>query len=99
MTSLDSHCIVNPQVLDQEVQGESVLLHLGSEAYFGLDPLGTLVWRQLREGMTLRDIHGHVHEIYDVDARRLERDLIQLMDDLQSAGLVSMLPPDADAPR
>jgi hypothetical protein len=92
MATLDSQIRMVPDVLDQEVQGESVLLHLGSESYFGLNPVGTLVWQRLRAGMALRRIHALMLDEYAVDSVRLETDLLDLVDALHGSGLIEILP-------
>ena len=35
----------SPNVISQEVSGETVLLDLDSEHYFGLDSVGTRIWQ------------------------------------------------------
>ncbi len=96
MTTLDSPIRIAPEVLDQQVQGESVLLHLGTESYFGLNPLGTLVWQRLQAGLTLRGIHALILGEYAVEPEPLERDLLNLVDALHSSGLVQVLSPDGN---
>ncbi|HYN77929.1 MAG TPA: PqqD family protein [Lamprocystis sp. (in: g-proteobacteria)] len=96
MATLDSQVEMVRDVLDQEVQGESVLLHLGTESYFGLNPLGTLVWQRLRAGMTLRRIHALILDEYAVEPEDLGRDLIDLIDALDDAGLILVLPPSSN---
>ena len=39
--------VISPDVLAQEVGGETVLLDLKGEAYFGLNGVGTRVWQLL----------------------------------------------------
>ena len=41
---------ISEDVLFQEVGGETVLLDLASEQYFGLDAVGTRIWQLLGEG-------------------------------------------------
>jgi hypothetical protein len=96
MATLDSPIRIASDVLDQQVQGESVLLHLGTESYFGLNPMGTLVWQRLQAGLTLRGIHALVLGEYAVEPEPLERDLLNLVDALHSSGLVQVLSPDGD---
>lgn len=88
MATLDSAIRIAPDVLGQEVQGESVLLHLGNESYFGLNPMGTLIWQHLQAGTALRRIHALIRQDYDVESAALERDLLNLVDELQHAGLI-----------
>ena len=40
---------ISPEVMSQEVSGETVLLDLQSESYFGLDEVGTRIWQLLQE--------------------------------------------------
>ena len=40
---------VSTEVLSQEVSGETVLLDMQSESYFGLDEVGTRIWQLLQE--------------------------------------------------
>jgi len=94
MATLDSPIRIAPDVLDQQVQGESVLLHLGTESYFGLNPLGTLVWQRLQAGLTLRGIHALILGEYAVEPDPLERDLLDLVDALNAAGLILVLSSD-----
>ncbi len=78
----------SPEVLFQEVGGEAVLLDLSSESYFGLDDVGTRIWRLLQEDGSLRGVYQHLLEAYDVEPERLEADLLQHVADLAAAGLV-----------
>lgn len=92
MVTLDSPICIAPEVLAQEVQGDSVLLHLGTESYFGLNLLGTLVWQRLAAGMPLRRIYDQLLAEYAVGAAPLEQDLLDLVTNLSSAGLILVLP-------
>ena len=77
-------------VLFQEVGGEAVLLHLGSEQYFGLDPVGTRIWQLLGEDAHLQRTFEVMREEYEVDPARLESDLLALVGKLADAGLVQV---------
>jgi hypothetical protein len=41
---------ISKEVLSQELAGETVLLDMASEGYFGLDAVGTRVWQLLQSG-------------------------------------------------
>ena len=47
MISLSTQVEVPEDVLVQQVEGQSALLHLGSEQYFGLDEVGTRMWEAI----------------------------------------------------
>jgi len=75
-------------VLSQTVVGESVLLDLRSEKYFGLNPVGTRVWELLQETGDVAELQARLLAEYDVAPEQLERDLHHLLERLVRAGLV-----------
>lgn len=76
------------EVLFQEVSGESVLLDLASESYFGLDPVGTRIWALLNEDKSAGQVLDALLEEYEVDPGTLETDLEELLDKMLTAGLI-----------
>jgi len=79
--------IISEEALSQEVNGETVILDLNSESYFGLDEVGTRIWQLLQEHGELRKVFDVMLEEFDVDADRLEKDLNELVGELEEAGL------------
>lgn len=76
-------------VLMQTVVGESVLLDLRSQKYFGLNEVGTRAWQLLQETGDAAAVHARLAQEYDVAADELERDLDDLFGRLLAAGLVA----------
>ena len=81
---------VSKDVLFQEVSGETVLLDLASEQYFGLDEVGTRVWQLVNEGKSLGGMIEVLLEEYEVEPEQLEGDVRALLESLLEAGLVEM---------
>jgi hypothetical protein len=75
-------------VLFQEVSGETVLLDLDSESYFGLDEIGTRIWMLLNEGRGQGGIVEALLEEYEVERDTLEADVAELLGNLLEAGLI-----------
>jgi hypothetical protein len=86
--SLSNQAIPLDDVLFQEVGDEAVLLSLGREQYFGLDPVGTRIWKLLGEDTRLQTAFDQLRDLYDVEPSRLETDLLELVSRLATAGLV-----------
>lgn len=78
----------SPDVLMQTVVGESVLLDLRSQKYFGLNEVGTRAWQLLRDTGDAGAVHARLAREYDVAGDQLERDLDELFARLLRAGLV-----------
>lgn len=88
--NLDQTVVLSPDVLSQEVSGETVLLDLESECYFGLDAVGTRIWQLIREGGELRTIYNTLLEEYEVEETRLRADLEALITDACEQGLITL---------
>ncbi len=78
-------------VLFQEVGGEAVLLDLASEQYFGLDPVGTRIWQLLEKAQPLQSVFETICAEFDAEPERIQGDLMVLMGQLATAGLVKVV--------
>ena len=82
---------VAQDVLFQEVNGETVLLNLNNESYFGLDQVGTRIWQLISEYGDPQKICAVMMEEYDVAEVQMQRDLNNLIARLAEAGLVKVV--------
>jgi hypothetical protein len=88
--NLDQTIILSPDVISQEVSGETVLLDLESENYFGLDEVGTRVWQLIKETSDLGAIYNTLLKEYEVEEQRLQTDLDALLGEIAGLGLVTL---------
>lgn len=81
--------VVQPEsVLARELEGESVLLNLDNESYYGLDDVGTRMWQVLvAEGSVVAACEMLQAE-YDVEPERLREDMLELIGQLRANGLL-----------
>ena len=80
---------VLPDVLSQEVSGETVLLDLNNENYFGLNEVGTRIWQLLQEQNNLEKIYDIMLDEYEVDTKRLRKDFDDIIKQLMESGLIT----------
>jgi hypothetical protein len=78
---------VNGSVVSAELENEAVLLNVETGIYFGIDAVGTEIWKLLEEGATEDEIVARLLEEYDVEAAELRTDVIEFLDVLQKNGL------------
>src|SRR5579862_7091138 len=95
VTSFATRITVAPDVMFRIVGDESVLLHLKSETYLGLDPVGTRMWNVLTGSPSIQDAYEVLQTEYDVEAEDLRRDLQEFLHKLQENELIEFRPPDA----
>jgi hypothetical protein len=79
---------LSPDVISQEVSGETVLLDLESENYFGLDEVGTRIWQLIKETNDLNTIYNTLLGEYEVSGERLQQDLVTLLTEIEGLGLI-----------
>jgi hypothetical protein len=88
--NLNQTVTFSPQVISQEVAGETVLLDLESECYFGLDAVGTRIWQLIGDGGELLTIYNTLLEEYDVGEAQLLADLETLITEACRQGLITL---------
>jgi hypothetical protein len=77
-------------VLINEIDGESVLLNLGTESYFGLDESGTRMWSALTTSSSIQGAYETLLSEYEVDSNTLRQDLSSLVEKLVENGLLEV---------
>ena len=88
--NLNQTITLSPEVISQEVSGETVLLDLESENYFGLDEVGTRIWQLIKESGDLQAIYNTLLDEYEVEEQRLQTDLEALLGEIAGLGLITL---------
>jgi hypothetical protein len=78
------------EVLFQDLIGESALLNLETEEYFGLDETGTRMLFVLRESESIQAAYDLLLEEYEVEPEQLQKDLLDYIQELIEHGLVEV---------
>jgi hypothetical protein len=97
--SLDDRATVPDPVVSRELDGETVLLNLETGMYFGLDAVGTDMWRAIRDSATLAEALAAVRGQYDADEATIRTDFLQLADQLLAKGLLQRASQEAPSAR
>jgi len=85
---------ISEDALSQEVNGETVILDLKSESYFGLDQVGTRIWQLLQQHNDTQPVLETMLNEYDVEPAQLKSDIDELLEKLCEAGLVNLVTPE-----
>jgi len=91
MISRTSLITVSNEQVSCELAGEAAILNLADGIYYGLNEVGAAVWKMLQEPRTVDQICLGVMDQFDVDAERCERDVLELLRDLRSRGLIEIV--------
>lgn len=81
---------VTPATLCREVQGETVLLHLESGEYFGLDEIATRIWQLIVEKGDLAEVETAMRAEYEADWTVLAADVNRVVSELAGRRLIAI---------
>jgi hypothetical protein len=90
---MDARMTVPETVVVRAVGDEVVLLDLAAGEYFGLDAVGARVWELLDCGKSLEEVVTVLLDEFDVTEIQLRADVIALVCELVSRGLLERLLP------
>lgn len=76
------------EVVSRMVGGETVLVDLNSETYFGLNRVGSQIWTGLEARRSLDEIVAAIVDQFEVSAEQAAADASLLLKELERAGLV-----------
>ena len=79
---------VPDDVLISNLQGESVILNLDSERYFGLDDVGTRFLNVLTASDSIEAAYNTLVQEYNIDGAVLRHDLLALVENLIQQGIL-----------
>jgi Coenzyme PQQ synthesis protein D (PqqD) len=88
--SNNSRISVPSDTLINILGGESVLLGLKSQQYFGLDEVGTRMWNVLTSSSSVEAAYETLLEEYEVEPETLRQDLYDLIGKLVERNLVEI---------
>jgi hypothetical protein len=88
--SVDSVVSTSKDIVFSNLADEVVILDLKSGVYHGLEAVGARVWELMAEPRPLREVRDVLLDEYDVDAGQCESDLLRLIEELKSHGLVEI---------
>jgi hypothetical protein len=77
-------------LISAPVDGEVVILSVESGSYFGLDEIGSEIWRQLETPTRVDLLCDSLATKYAADRLTIEHDVIALLESLVAEGLVSV---------
>lgn len=73
-----------------DLDSETVILHVKTGNYYGLNEVGTRIWGLLQGGTTVPSIRETILNEYDVARETFERDLQSILSDLHEKGLIEV---------
>jgi len=91
MTIFSNSTIVATSAQVSTALGEEIIiLHTERGVYFGLNGVGSLIWKQIQLPCRVEEIRDAIMREYEVSADRCEQDLTNLLQELHQQDLVEI---------
>lgn len=74
-----------------DLDGEAVILHLKAGMYYGMDAVGTRIWKLIQESCLVQKIVDVMLEEYEVEPKRCQKDIFAVLERLKKEGLIVVL--------
>ncbi|KAF0242270.1 MAG: hypothetical protein FD180_3999 [Planctomycetota bacterium] len=81
---------VSPETLIRVVDGESVILNLKNESYYGLNDVGTAFWARLSTSPTIAAACELLAREFDAPPDRIRQDMQEFVEALAQRGLIAV---------
>lgn len=75
-------------IAETKIGEDTVLLHLESGEYFGLNEVGSFIWRLLKEGMDVNTIASTIADSFSSDLASITKDVGEILDQLVAENLI-----------
>ena len=93
--SAESVVVASPEQVSCPLGEESIILNMTNSVYYGVNPVGSSIWKLLQQKRTVAELRDAVMEEYEVGSAQCERDLLDLLEKMRSEGLVRVVEPVA----
>jgi Coenzyme PQQ synthesis protein D (PqqD) len=91
-------CVDSANAIAEKIEGEVVIINLGTGAYYSLRAVGADVWSAIEGGATQDEIVDSLAARYDGDSSAIGDYVAGLLEELQAEGLVRAAGEDAVRP-
>jgi hypothetical protein len=90
MVRLHDIVSASPSQISTTLGDESIVLELQAGTYFGVNDVGTAVWKFLQQPRPVADVIAHVLQRYEVSAEQAEAEVLAFLEELTKRNLVSV---------
>lgn len=91
MISRDSTIVISPDAVYSDIEDEMVILNPTNGEYYGLNPVGALVWKLAQSPIRVSAVRDAILEAFEVEPEECERDLLELLEDMRGQGLIGVV--------
>jgi len=89
MSQLSHFRVNSPQVINETIEGEAVIINLATGDYYSLGGAGAEIWNAIERTADVEDIVQSLTLVYEADRQVIEQAVLNLIEQLQQHGLIT----------
>lgn len=70
------------EIVASDIDGETVMMSVENGAYYGLDDIGSRIWKLIEKPINVSDLIDTLLEKFDVDRETCEKDVLTFLNEL-----------------
>lgn len=86
----------DPEVVGKVIDGEAIIIHLGTGMYYSTGEVGGLIWTLFETGRSVGEVAAQVNSLYQVEADQAHADVERIALRLMEEGLVTQVDRQAE---
>jgi hypothetical protein len=84
--------VLNSGMIDAEVDGEVVALSIEQGTCYGLNRVGSRIWKLIENPIRISDLCAALLPEYSVEPDVCEREVLEFLEQLRAEGMISLIP-------
>jgi hypothetical protein len=88
----DTVVVLNGGLIDAEVDGEVVALSVEQGTCYGLNRVGSRIWKLIERPIRISDVCAALLPEYSVEPDVCEREVLDFLGQLLAQGMISLIP-------
>ncbi len=86
----DAVVVATRDQVSADIGGETILLHMKSAMYYGMEAVAARIWELVREPIRVSDIRDAIADEYEVELDQCESDVLKFLRELAAKGLIKV---------
>ena len=92
--TLASQVVRSEDFITSTIDNDLVMMSLEKGTYYGLDAVGSHVWDQLAQPVTVQTLCHQLTEMFDVDLEQCQQDVLAFLTELQKENMIHVVKDD-----
>jgi hypothetical protein len=78
------------EIVDSDIDGETVMMSIENGKYYGLDHIGSRIWELIACPIKVSDLIDTLLERFDVDRETCEKDVLKFLNELNEDRILQL---------